>query len=35
LLELKALHEGVVKELATTTVGAVIERGTVIVALSP
>jgi membrane fusion protein, hemolysin D len=35
LLELKAPQEGVVKELATTTVGAVVQPGTVIVTLVP
>ena len=35
LLELRAPQEGVVKELATTTVGAVVQPGTVIVTLVP
>jgi HlyD family secretion protein len=35
LLELKAPQAGVVKELATTTVGAVVQPGTVIVTLVP
>jgi len=35
LLELKAPQEGVVKELATTTLGAVVQPGTVIVTLVP
>jgi HlyD family secretion protein len=35
LLELKAPQEGVVKDLATTTVGAVIQHDTVIVTLVP
>lgn len=35
LLELKAPQDGVVKELATTTVGAVVQPGTVIVTLVP
>lgn len=35
LLDLRAPQEGVVKELATTTVGAVVQPGTVIVTLVP
>jgi hemolysin D len=35
LLELRAPQEGIVKELATTTVGAVVQPGTVIVTLVP
>lgn len=35
LLELKAPQAGVVKELATTTVGAVVQPGTVLVSLVP
>lgn len=35
LLELKAPQAGIVKELATTTVGAVVQPGTVIVTLVP